>query len=268
MIHRASVGVMSIATGSYLEHWMRQATSVDAHLFADRDVTIILFTDRPEEARAHALRLGRVSVRVVRIESLGWPDATLLRYRIFSDHWSEVAGDVVVYLDADMLVVAPAGPELVPESWVDGIALVRHPGYYRGEPAWRLRVSHPRLIVTDLAGWVRREGGPGQWERDEASCAFVPPALRREYVCGGAWMGTRPAIEQLIGELAERTDLDSAVGITARWHDESHMNWWAATHPHTTLGPEYCFDPGAPHLKGVNPRIVAVDKNTLRITSP
>lgn len=241
---------------------MRQATTVDRLLFEGKKRIITVFTDRPDDARDHGNHLSRVELKVIEIPSIGWPDATLLRYRVFADHWDEIRGDVIMYLDADMLVASQCGSELKPESWINGVALVQHPGYYRGQRPWILRLRHPRLIVTDLAALIRNEGGTGQWEKSRASQAFVPLELRREYVCGGTWMGTRPVIKDLVNELAERTDIDTSAGVIARWHDESHLNWWAATHPHSTLGPEYCHDPGASHLQGIAPRIVAVVKKT------
>ena len=73
-------------------------------------------------------------------------------------------------------------------------------------------------------------------------------------------MGRTPEFGRMVAELARRTQKDTSRGVTALWHDESHLNWYASqTHP-TVLPPAYCAVPVYPWLAGVNPRIIAVDK--------
>jgi histo-blood group ABO system transferase len=220
-----------------------------------------VFTDQVERAREVAASLSRAQVDVVPIEPLRWPEATLLRYEVFDAHREGLTEDILIHLDADMLVESIVGPELVPSQWKGGIALVRHPGFRRPRGAARVAfyVRNPRIATSDIRTH-RRLGGIGSWETDPDCRAYVPRAARHVYVCGGTWMGQREALLSLIRELAVRTRADLDEGRVAVWHDESHLNWYASRNDVTILGSEYCFAPGFPNLAGLSPRIIAVDK--------
>ena len=226
---------------------------------------MVVFTDREADAKRLAQECERASITVVKTDTLGWPDATLLRYRLIASARYTVEGEVVMHLDADMRVVAPVGPELTPWSWHGGIALVRHPGFYRGNRYSAFVTRHPRLAVTDLKGWLLRERGVGQWETREESRAYVPPQRRQEYVCGGVWFGRTAEFLSMVDTLARRTDADLRDGVVARWHDESHLNWFAAHHEVSVLSPSYCYGQGLASLRGVVPKIVALEKGDVRV---
>ena len=62
-------------------------------------------------------------------------------------------------------------------------------------------------------------------------------------------------------------EIDLNNGLIAKWHDESHLNWWYANFGGHLLNPEYCFDEKSKHLTGLLPRVIAVDKvGTVRST--
>ena len=260
-----SVGVVTVATNRYLDYWHEMAITADQHLFPGLDVVMHVFTDRADEARAMASDFTRIRINPIPIPALGWPDATLLRYSLFDRHADQLEQDLLMHLDADMQVVAEVGPELTPGNWPGGIALVRHPGYWR--PRWTQRLAlyarAPRLAARDARLRVA-VGAVGSWESRPASRAYVPRNQRGTYACGGTWMGLHDAFTSMVHELAERTDADSAEGTMAIWHDESHLNWFASTHPRALLGSEYCYALGFPNLASVTPRIVAVDKGSDR----
>ena len=260
-----SVGVVSVATNQYLEYWFAMAQSADQLLYKGHEVVLHVFTDRADDAREMARSLTRVKVDAVQIEPLGWPDATLLRYEVFNAHREHLNQDLLMHLDADMLLVEEVGQELEPEHWRNGIALVRHPGFRR--PAFSNRVEmyarRPRIAVADLRLKLRL-GAIGSWESDPRSLAYVPRELRKTYVCGGTWMGQRAQFLSLIAELASRTRTDLDAGVIAVWHDESHLNWYCSEHDTTVLSSEYCYAPGLPNLNDLHARIVAVDKGNER----
>jgi len=62
--------------------------------------------------------------------------------------------------------------------------------------------------------------------------------------------------------LSARIEQDLSRNVIARFHDESHINWFAATYKINLLRPDLCFDSSYPNLKGIAPRILAVDKNS------
>jgi len=260
-----SVGIVTIATNQYLEYWREMALSVERNLFPDQEVVMHVFTDRVVDAKSMALQFSRVTVNVVEIDQLKWPEATLLRYEVFDAHRDFLQQDVIMHLDADMLVVDKVGPELWPFNWPGGIALVQHPGYRRpkGRNLALLYIRNPRMLVIDLLTTARL-GGIGSWEIESSSCAFIPRRLRRRYFCGGTWMGMREPFLAMVHELAQRVRADLDNGIIATWHDESHLNWFAAQNETGILGSEHCYAPNFPNLADLRPRIVAVDKGDER----
>jgi len=260
-----SVGIVTVATNRYLDYWREMALTAERHLFPEHAVVMHVFTDRSDEAHAMSSEFERITINPISIDALGWPDATLLRYSLFDQHQHHLQQDLLIHLDADMQVVADVGRELQPNEWPGGIALVRHPGYWR--PRWSQRLvlyaKNPRLIARD-ASMQLTVGAIGSWEARPASRAYVPRGKRRTYACGGTWMGLRLPFLAMAHELAERTNADLSEGTTAIWHDESHLNWYASQHPTAFLGSEYCYARGFPNLADVLPRIVAVDKGNDR----
>lgn len=233
------VSVLVVATGPYLDFAMRLLPDISRYVNPSGRVEVHLFTDG-----VPADQLGRSNMNTIvhRVPNYRWPEASLLRYEMFHAVGDRIRGEVAMYMDADMEVVAPVGPELHPNEWERGIALVAHPGFYR-KPFRR-----------------------GTWETNRHSKAYVELWRRKRYVCGGVWMGRRPQLLTMCAELAKRVELDSRNGIVARWHDESHLNWFAAQRRVTVLSPEYCYVPKWPHqMCGLTPRIRCIEKEGLII---
>jgi histo-blood group ABO system transferase len=260
-----SVGVVSVATNRYVHYWMEMAASADVLLFPGTELTLHVFTDQPELVEAFAPRLSRIRVNPIRIQALTWPAATMQRFQLISDHADQLTEQVLVHLDADMVVVAATPSNMDPQAWIGGMALVRHPGYRRPRGSGRLKfyLRHPMRMGRDLARFAK-EGALGTWERNPASTAYVPRGKRRAYVCGATWMGLRESFIASCALLAANTAQDDGNGLIALWHDESHMNWFAANRPRSLLDSEYCFVEGSANLADLKPLIVAVEKSDER----
>ncbi len=259
---KENLNFVSVATKQYLEFWKEQARSIDIHLAPETGCQLILFTDKPSKAKDFSQELANVQVRVLPIPSYGWPEATLLRYRWIKELAKSLsADDLLIYLDSDMLAVSQISYRDFFPNEAKSVTLVRHPGYYR--PSWlpllHFYTSNPKVALLDFATWAAK-GGLGAWETRNESQAFVERKQRNTYYCGGIWWGPAKKVLELCDELALRIDQDSSNGVMAVWHDESHLNWWATTHGHTTESPEYCFSPDFPALNKLNPKFVAVDK--------
>ncbi len=256
------VVVLTVATNLYIDYWKQMVQSAEQHLAPGSDLTFYVFTDQPDEARQFGNTLIRSNVVPIVIPSLGWPEATLLRYELFRDSWHLIMGEVVIHLDADMLFVSDTYLNPDPAEWLGGIALVRHPGFRRPRFSRlpKLYLAAPLLLVWDLKRWLRL-GGLGDWEVSQDSLAYVPRKRRHTYVCGGTWMGLREPLGVMINELADRTRRDLQRGVVAIWHDESHLNWFASTHAHELLDSEKCYAEGHPNLEDLYPEIIAVAKD-------
>ncbi len=258
---QGTIGVVSVATNRYAQYWMAMARTADEYLFPGHELTLHVFTDRADELEAFASELTRAKMNVVRIDGLTWPAAPLMKFQTIHDHADQLGQELLMYLDADMLVVRDTGDELRPEQWAGGMALVRHPGYRRpaGRVRWQVNAEHPSFLLRDA--YCRcRDGAIGTWESNRRSTAFVPRGMRTTYVCGATWLGRRSAFLATCELLATRTAADQAAGAIAVWHDESHLNWYAATHACSILDSGYCYAEHSPMLRDLEPRIIAVDK--------
>jgi hypothetical protein len=257
-----NLGIVSIATNKYLDYWKKQVTSLDTQVNEYSKVTVFLFTDRTSDALEHSKSLNRVRVRVIEIPNYGWPDATLLRYELMSKNFAELSTqDVIVYLDADMRVVAPLNTEIFFNKSKLGITLVRHPGFWRPSGLSRLAfyLANTKVFVSDAIALLS-VGGLGSWETNPQSQAFVARKNRRKYFCGGIWWGNREEFRGLVDGLSSQVVRDSRDGIIARWHDESHLNHWATVNKFSENIPNVCFAEGYKWLESIKPLIIAVEK--------
>jgi hypothetical protein len=234
--------------------------SASQHFVKNSQLEFVVFTDQVKKLEIVSAEIDRCKVRVIEVAPLRWPEATLLRYSLISDHLESVDCDIAAHLDADMIFVDEVGEDLFPRLEDTGLAFVRHPGYFRKRPYIRNLLVDPKSCLADLKGLVTGECGFGNWERRKLSSAYVPPNKRRIYVCGGVWFGSKDKISSLTRELAKRTQQDLDRGVTARWHDESYLNWYAAYHDYCALDAEYCFDEGSYLLRGLRAKIEAVNK--------
>ena len=233
----SSLGLLIIATGRYLDFADTLLSDAD-DILGNRDIVVNLFTDADPATVRRMQERHVVSINALPVAELRWPEASLYRYDLFTTSAADIRGDVLVYLDADLRLQRDFTPLLTPQSWPGQMAAVSHPGFYR----------------------QRRVRPRGTWENRRASQAYVPPVRRRHYVCGGVWAGERVALLDMSAQLAARVRVDARAGVTARWHDESHWNWWVANHPVHLLDPSWCYVPDYSWLAHLTPLIVAVDK--------
>lgn len=255
--------IFSVATDRYIKYW---SAMVDSYFKTNRHsvkIQWIVFTDKSEEIDPILIdKLGK-SLLVSKISHQKWPLPTILRYQFLSSISNQVFGRIVMHLDADMLFVGEIDFAKLEDSLGQkGVLLVRHPGYFRptGREKLKFYLMWPRYLLKDFKTCFRF-GGLGTWESNKESRAFVPRSKRKDYVCGGIWLGRRQEIITLCEELSRRVSMDFDHKIVAVFHDESHLNWYQIKNQFNLLNPELCFDPGYPQLRNLTPKILAVDKN-------
>jgi len=260
-----NLGVISIATNKYINYWKEQATSLNTQINEYSRVSVFVFTDRVEEALNHSQTLNRLSVKVIAIPNYGWPDATLLRYEIMKSNFFLFSDqDVLVYLDADMKVVAPLDTRPFFKEMKGGMNLVRHPGYFResGLRAAKFYFLNPLILIRDFYS-LALTGGLGSWETNAKSEAFVERRYRDKYYCGGIWWGLRESVHDLVSKLALDVEADSKKDVIAKWHDESHLNHWASKNVFSESPPTVCYEASYPWLANLKPLIIAVNKGDI-----
>lgn len=218
------IGWLVIGTNKYAALAGDLAASIREHFHAPgAETTIFCFTNEPA-APPGTRRIG--------IEHQPWPLVTLLRYHTFLRHRAALeATDYLVYIDADMRLVAPVGDEILG----DRIAAL-HPGYY----------SRPRSALT--------------YESRPESRAFVAPHEGQRYYFGALQGGRTDLFLRDCEHLAGAINDDLRRNLIAQWWDESHWNRYLIDHPPTrVLTPEYCYVDG--YDLPFTPRIRALVKD-------
>ena len=238
--------ILVIATRKYVSFAQNLISSIDANLDPTCNCQILMFTDQPEHFKN--VDLLHHALDIIQIPSLGWPYATLLRYSIFKRHFSSINGEFVMYLDADTEVARPIQlAEISSAIAKKSVALVLHPGYFR------VNRSLYRFLTLRI----------GPWESRKASAAYVPRSSRKQYVCGGVWMGRKEGVKNLVTELANHVDIDNSNGLIAKWHDESHLNYWFSKNTCSILDPSWAFSDMYSEKLGeyqIDPIIRVIDK--------
>lgn len=166
----------------------------------------------------------------------GWPDATLYRYHALLN-W-HCRYDHIFLCDADMRFASPVGDEIL-----------------------------GRLVATQHPGFVRTRRDALPYERRDESVARVARDEGGTYYAGGFVGGERDAFLALAATVVKQIDADDQRGVTAVWHDESHLNRALIDNPPTkVLSPSYCYpDDDSGYLKAWPQRyrrkLVALDKS-------
>lgn len=253
MSPNCAITFICIATSGYIAYADRLIESIQK-VAGDDQFDFILLTDK--EDFVPTVRLS--SFNKVVISSLGWPWATLMRYHLIVKHLSRAKSENVCYLDADSIVHYPFWRNLDMNRLQNGVALVRHPGFYRSNRI-KLYSSDFRFLLRDLK-LICVEGALGNWEKRKGSRAYVPFLKRRDYVCGGVWLGRKKEILKMCSDLQKQVDIDLSKNLIARWHDESYLNAYKINTKTTILGPEYCHSIGLQNLVDLDVYVEAVTK--------
>lgn len=263
------VTFVTVATGRYLDFWKSQIESAMKFLDSNLRIEFVLLTDQVEAAEIFGQEVNVSTnwrIKIAYIEHQEWPFPTLYKFKHILRHSGFLSGNLIWHLDADMLF---ADSEIVEElsqySVENKMILVSHPGYFRpkGSRKFSFYLFNPVILLRDAKSTLK-EGGIGTWESNRRSLAYVARQNRRKYVCGGSWGGTRDLFLEFSRIISDRVDTDYQSGVIARFHDESHINWYAANYECKMLTPSYCFDETYKNLKELPMKIIAVDKNSAK----
>jgi hypothetical protein len=258
----STIGILTVATNRYIEYWKVMVLSVQENLFPCHDLTFYVFTDQTKNLADFSNLNPQLDLKILGIEPLGWPEATLLRYEIYERYSDSYTEDFLMHLDADMIATSSAESIFLGENWSSGMMFVAHPGYWR-EPSKRARLAMyfktPELAIRDLYRYLRL-GAIGAWETNDKSMAHVPRERRKNYACGGIWLGERGPFLGFITKMASHVRTDLSIGYIAKWHDESHLNWWVSTNQNKLQPPNLCHDNSFKNLRNIEGIITAVRK--------
>jgi hypothetical protein len=199
------IAINIIATNKYIQFVQPLVDSIEKYFLVDHDITVNLFTDQ-DAVIIH----NRTDIKIHKIPSYGFPDASLYRFKIQTDITYDC--DYLYYLDADILINDFVGEEIFAP-----ILVVRHPGYF---------VSN---------GW-------GSNNTPQRSTAFLPLNKRLKYFAGGVNGGETKTYLDMMFKLRDNINIDTANGVMADYHDETHLNHFMAyCEDYKELNPSYCL---------------------------
>jgi len=244
------IAVLLIATRKYKTFLPAILAGIERNFLTNHDVHVHLFVDTPSASSMEESAVLNKHWHV--IPSYGFPEATLYRYKIFSDHAEALKDyDHIFYLDVDMAIDEPVGDELL----LGDFTAVRHPGFFISE------------------GW-------GSSGNDPRSRSHIEPQHQKKYYAGGFQGGKASAYLLACQTLSELIELDAREGVMAVYHDETFWNYYLnfAVLQYSTpmeineLTPSYCSVPSMEQRKnwGIDnlpAKIIALDKNHAEIRS-
>ncbi len=250
-----SLGLLTIATSGYTKYLPNLIKSAADNLEDFPNYTHYFFTDDVPYVKEIIQSFPKIDFKIIEISNLGWPEATLLRYDLYCNSREIFTHDLLMHVDADMYFLSFLDFEVPPIDWRGGMAFVEHPGYFRPNPrdisftAFRSRI---RSLIL---------GGYGAWETSRKSASYTPRNRRRTYICGGAWFGFREDFLAFCETARCNVNLDLRNGVTAKWHDESHLNCIVASKNSPTIfSSRYCYEPKYGKILD-RPILLAVDKS-------
>lgn len=217
MVKQFRIAIIYICTGKYLAFWEGFYKSFEQNFLKESRIEYFVFTD------ASSLYGEEGNDRIHRIcqENLGWPGNTLFRFQMFGTVKEQLQEyDFVFFLNSNMECVKPiTEEEFLPCR--EELLVVQHPGYYRSS-VYRF-----------------------PYERKKRSKACILRGKGKHYVFGAINGGKADAYLKMAQELEKDIQADYEKGVIAKWHDESHLNYYVWKHEnYKLLSPAYAYPEG------------------------
>jgi hypothetical protein len=167
-----------------------------------------------------------------------------------------------MYLDADMFIHGDFIKKIFLDIKNFEIALVQHPGFsiINSARGYLNAATDWKILKAAILNLPRAPWHLGTWETRAESRAFVDIEKRKRYVHGAVWFGRPAAFASMCNLLSLNVERDRQKELIAIWHDESHLNWYAAHHEVGILGSEYSWVKRYRNIKSVIPLISTIDK--------
>lgn len=202
--HNITVGFLIVATGKYDVFVDPLIRSIEKYVLPNNKKHYNIFSDKP-------FSIEGVSYSVFPVEHKPFPYPTLKRFHFFNTYKNSIAGDQIVYIDADTLIKKEIGTEIL----------------------------YP-ITVTQHCGFVNM---PGSFEKRQLSKAYVNPREYKNYVGGGFYSFSRTEFFKMSEYCMNIINMDESMGIIPVWHDESAINKYISTvvTPTRVLSPSYHY---------------------------
>lgn len=212
------IAILYICTGPYSIFWKDFFDSFETYFLKNTEVHYYVFTDTKELYMEN--RCNRI--HKVNLKSEPWPLPTLLKFKTFLDFEEELATYDYLYQSNANIVCN---------------AIVEEKTF--------LPDSDKELIFTIHPGFMNKKSFYCPYDRNKKSKAYVPYNKKSKYVFGAMNGGTAEAYLKLIKELEHNIEEDLKKNVIAKWHDESHINWYVTqNNNYKILSPSFCYPVG------------------------
>lgn len=214
-----SIGIIFIGTGPYIGFLSGFQKRISRFFCPDTEKKIYAFTDCIDHPS-----LKHENVEAIKIDHVGWPFITLHRFKFMNSISDKLKSHShIFFIDADLWPVDDMHfSDFFPSNESHNFVAVQHPGFI---------------------------DKPGTFEDDKNSTAYAYSGFYdlSVYRQGCFWGGKTGSILDMISICEKNVDTDSENKITAKWHDESHMNKYFLQNASSvkTLAPSYAA-PEAP----------------------
>ncbi|MEI6042255.1 MAG: family 6 glucosyltransferase [bacterium] len=230
------IAILHVCTGKYTIFWKDFYLSCEENFVTEAEKHYFVFTDSPE------IDFEKTNKNIHRIyqNNLGWPDNTLMRYSIFLRVNQELEKmDYIFFFNANLIFVKKISAEEILPAEGQKLVGCLHPGYY----------DKPR-------GKFTYEGNP-------KSTAYIDKSQGVYYFAGGINGGLAKPFLETIQILDINIKRDKENKIIAKWHDESHWNWYLNNHLDIVkiLTPAYLYY--SENNLPFEAKILLIDKKTL-----
>jgi hypothetical protein len=223
------IAILYICTGKYSIFWDNFFKSSEQFLLLDHEKHYFVFTDSSEIITA-----GRI--HTIFQSKRGFPLDSLLRFEMFMTISDKLKlFDYIYFFNSNIQFVSPVGDEILPDESHGGIVGFLHPGYFNKRVFWF------------------------PYERRKKSSAYISPDTEKlRYYMGAANGGRSKDYMNLIETCFKNTQNDLKKGITAIYHDESHLNKYLAGKQILQLSPAYLYPEDS--KLDFDPKILIVNK--------
>ncbi|MBQ9135759.1 MAG: glycosyl transferase family 6 [Lachnospiraceae bacterium] len=189
------VAILYIATGKYTVFWKEFYESFEKNFLPKTEKSYFVFTDDKKLIYA-----DRTNVCVIPQKNLGWPDNTLQRFSLFTREEERFKDyDYTFFINANFLCIKTVTEE-------------------------EFLPVEQDLLVAEHASAHGKNPNDMTYDRNPKSLAYVPFGEGQYYVMGGLNGGKTKNYLDMVHKLKSNVDIDTANGVVAAWHDESHLN--------------------------------------------
>lgn len=193
------IGILYICTGKYEIFWEDFYFSCEKNFISGAEKHYFVFTDSPE------IEFEKENKNIHRIyqKNLGWPDNTLKRYEMFLGIKERIQEmDFLFFFNSNLLFLEKiTDDEFLPSEQQELVGCL-HPGFH----------NRPVQKFT--------------YESNPMSKAYIDKKNGKYYFAGGINGGQTKSFIHAIEILNNNIKEDVKNNIVAKWHDESHWNWY------------------------------------------